>query len=60
LSAILDGRSEPALPDEVSSRIAKTTIEILNLRPAMSYGLSLGPEESTARAQSQSVPRQWK
>jgi len=40
LSAILDGRSEQALPDKVNVLIAKTTIEILNLRPTMSYGLS--------------------
>jgi len=40
LSAILDGRSEQAPPDKVNPLIAKTTVEILNLRPAMSYGLS--------------------
>jgi hypothetical protein len=40
LSAILDGRSERALPDKVNDLIAKTTFEILNLRPTMSYGLS--------------------
>jgi hypothetical protein len=40
LSAILDGRSEQALPDKLDDWIAKTTVEILNLRPAMSYGLS--------------------
>lgn len=40
LSAILDGRSEQALPDKANELIAKTTVEILNLRPAMSYGLS--------------------
>jgi hypothetical protein len=40
LSAILDGRSELALPDKVSDSIAKTTVEILNLRPTMSHGLS--------------------
>ena len=39
LSTILDGRSEQALPDAVNALIAKTTIEILNLRPTMSYGL---------------------
>lgn len=38
LAAILDG-TEQALPDEVNALIAKTTIEILNLRPTMSYGL---------------------
>ena len=44
LSAILnerlDGRSEQALPDKVTALIAKTTVEILTLRPTMSYGLS--------------------
>ncbi len=40
LSAILDGRNELALPDKVNALIAKTTVEILNLRPTMSYGLS--------------------
>jgi hypothetical protein len=40
LSSILEGRSEEALPDSVSSLLAKTTIEILNLRPTMSIGLS--------------------
>ena len=39
LSALLDGRSEQALPDRVDALIAKTTVEILNLRPTMSYGL---------------------
>jgi hypothetical protein len=39
LSAILDGRNEPALPDAVNAFVAKTTVEILNLRPTMSYGL---------------------
>ena len=40
LSAILDGRSEQALPDRVNDLIARTTVEILTLRPTMSYGLS--------------------
>jgi hypothetical protein len=40
LSALLDGKSEQALPDEVNHLIAKTTIEILSLRPTMSYGLA--------------------
>ncbi len=40
LSAILEGKNEQALPDQVSDLIAKTTVEILNLRPAMCYGLS--------------------
>jgi hypothetical protein len=40
LSAILDGRSEQALCDKVNALVAKTTIEILNLRPTMCYGVS--------------------
>ena len=40
LSAVLDGTSEQALPDGVNPLIAKTTVEILTLRPTMSYGLS--------------------
>ena len=40
LSAILDGRSEQALPEKVNGLIAKTTVEILNLPPTMSYGVS--------------------
>ena len=40
LTAILEGRSEQALPEKVNGLIAKTTVEILNLRPAMSYGVS--------------------
>jgi hypothetical protein len=39
LSAVLDGRSEQALPDGVNRLIARTTIEILTLRPTMSLGL---------------------
>jgi hypothetical protein len=39
LSAVLDGRSEQALPDGVSHLIARTTVEILTLRPTMSLGL---------------------
>lgn len=39
LSAILEGRSEQALPDEAHALIAKSTVEILSLRPTMSYGL---------------------
>jgi hypothetical protein len=39
LSAILDGKREQALPENSNPLIAKKTIEILNLRPAMSYGL---------------------
>ena len=40
LSAILDGRSAQALPEVVNQMIARTTIEILTLRPTMSYGLT--------------------
>lgn len=40
LAAILDARSGQALPDKVDHLIAKTTVEILTLRPTMSYGLS--------------------
>jgi hypothetical protein len=40
LAAILDSSAEQALPDKVNSLIAKTTIEILNLRPTMSYGVT--------------------
>jgi len=39
LSALLDGKSEQALPDAVNHLIAKTTVEILILRPTMSLGL---------------------
>jgi hypothetical protein len=40
LAAILEGQSEQALPDPVNDLVAKTTIEILTLRPTMSYGVS--------------------
>jgi hypothetical protein len=40
LSAILDGESEQVLPDGVNFLIAKTTVEILTLRPTMCHGLS--------------------
>ncbi len=39
LSAILDVPNERALPESVNNFVAKTTIEILTLRPTMSYGL---------------------
>jgi hypothetical protein len=39
LSAILDGRSEQALPDVADQLVAKTSVEILSLRPTMSLGL---------------------
>jgi len=40
LAAILDGRSEQALPEKVNKLIGRTTVEILNLKPAMCYGVS--------------------
>ena len=39
LSAILEGRLDQALPEQVSALIAKTTVEILTLRSTMSLGL---------------------
>ncbi len=40
LSAIIAGIGEQALPDRLKGLIAKMTIEILILRPAMCYGVS--------------------
>lgn len=40
LTAILEGTREQALPEEVHHAIAKTMIEILSLRPPMSYNLT--------------------
>jgi len=45
LSAVLDGRSDQALPDAVNGLIARTTVEILTLRPTMSLGLRLPARE---------------
>jgi hypothetical protein len=39
LSALLDESDDPALPEKLSGIIERTTIEILMLRPTMSYGL---------------------
>ena len=39
LSTLIDGRAGQALPAKVSHLIAKTTVEILTLRPTMSYGV---------------------
>jgi hypothetical protein len=39
VSAILNGHHEPVLPDKVDRLVAKTTVEILMLRPTMSYRL---------------------
>src|SRR5215471_4988365 len=41
LSAVLDAAGVQVLPDAVNGLISKTTVEILNLRPAMCYGVSL-------------------
>ena len=43
LTAILEGRDEQALPENAHELVAKTTIEILSLRPAMSYNLTPAP-----------------
>lgn len=40
LAAILDDAAAHALPDRVHNLIVRTTIEILNLRPTMSNGLT--------------------
>lgn len=39
LAAIIDERNESSLPESINSLTSKVTIEILNLRPTMSYGL---------------------
>jgi len=39
LSAILDEKTDHPLPDTTNALLAKTTVEILTLRPTMSYGL---------------------
>ena len=41
LSAVLDAAGVQVLPDTVNGLISKTTVEILNLRPAMCYGVSI-------------------
>lgn len=43
LSALLDGKSGQALPDQANEWITRTTVEILTLRPTMSYGLPPAP-----------------
>ena len=40
ISAILDATSDQALPEGVNPLVSKTTVEILTLRPTMSYGLA--------------------
>ena len=44
LAAILESTSEQALPDKVIPLLAKTTTEILNLRPNMSHGVTVAPQ----------------
>jgi hypothetical protein len=44
LAAILESRSEQALPEAVSGLVKKATVEILALRPTLSYGLEPGRE----------------
>jgi hypothetical protein len=39
VAAILDSSREQALPDRACALVSKMTIEILNLRPTMSYGV---------------------
>jgi hypothetical protein len=40
LAALVDSKAEQALPDEARQLVARTTVEIANLRPAMCYGIS--------------------
>jgi hypothetical protein len=40
LSEILDERAAKALPETVNGLVAKETLEILNLRPALCYGVT--------------------
>jgi hypothetical protein len=44
LAATIDGRNEQALPDGATPLVAKTAVEVLTLRPTMSYGLSSANE----------------
>ena len=48
LSAILAGESERPLPDRTITFIVKTTIELLSLRPTLSYNLAL-PRQMTGQ-----------
>ena len=41
LSAILDNRDAPTLAEQSGDLLARTTVEILTLRPALSHGLPL-------------------
>jgi hypothetical protein len=40
LAALLEGMSQQELPETVNALVAKTTVEILTLRPAMCHGVS--------------------
>jgi hypothetical protein len=40
LSALIDERSDHEFPEGINHLILKTSVEILNLRPTMSYGIS--------------------
>jgi hypothetical protein len=43
LAVLLDGRTTPPLPEKVQGLIARTTVEILTLRPGLSLGLEPSP-----------------
>ena len=43
VASILEDRSQQALFEKAAGMATKMTVEILNLRPAMSYGLPTGP-----------------
>jgi hypothetical protein len=43
LSAVIEGASDQALPDAALLAVAKVTVEVLTLRPNMSYGLPSAP-----------------
>jgi len=45
LSAILEGASDQALPAATDRLVARTTVEILSLRPALSLGLPSPPRD---------------
>lgn len=43
LAAVLEAASEQALPEAANPLVAKATVEILNLRPTLSYGIGPRP-----------------
>src|SRR5262245_28839931 len=43
LSEIIDGSNEEAFDDQINKMIEKMTVEILNLKPTMSYGVTPSP-----------------